>query len=325
MGLKRFVISRLVQAVFTLWAFITVLFFLFRFLPGDPTSILVPQGLRPEARRKLIREFGLNEPLYVQYIKYMSNLLQGNLGESYLYQEPVWNILVVKFWNTIFLTFTALILAYTFGTILGALLAWKRGTKFEITGILYALMGRSMPVFWTGILLIIIFGFWLDVLPVAGMREVGNVSKSFWARYLAWDFVVHLILPLVTATFYFMSLPMLLMRNTMLDVLKADFIEMKEAEGLDSFVILYKHAARNSILPIVTMAAVVTGLALGGQVLIEVVFDWPGMGREMVRAVKENDYNVAMGAFFLMGTVVIIMNLVADILYGVLDPRVTYD
>jgi len=325
MGYKDYIVRRFGQVILTYWAFLTILFVLFRLVPGDPTAVLSPQGLSADARQELLQQWGFNDPLYVQYFKYMGNLLQGNLGISFIYREPVKDILIVKFWNTIFLMGGALIIAYTIGIIGGALLAWKRGSNFEIIGVLYALIARSSPIFWTGIVFIIVFAFWLDILPAAGMRGVGQVPDEFWARYISWDFLYHAILPMMTAAIYYMSLPMLLMRNSMLDVLNADFIEMKKSEGLSPFSILYKHAVRNSILPIITMMAIVTGRAVGGQVLLEVVFNWPGMGRLMVEGVQNNDYNLAMAAFFLMGSLVIFMNFIADLLYGVLDPRVTYE
>lgn len=325
MGLQEYVVRRIGQLVVTFWVFITILFILFRAAPGDPTSMYVAQGMSAEARQQTIERLGLNEPLYVQYFEYIGQLLTGDFGTSFRYNEPVWDIIVVKFWNTVILMGSALLLAYVIGVTIGALLGWYRGTTFERGGIIVALMARSSPEFWTGIILLWVFVFWLGLFPSGGMREIGVETGSFASRYIAWDFVYHMILPMLAGAIYYMATPMLLMRNTMLDVLKADFIEIKKAEGLPERQILFRHAARNSVLPIVTVMALVSGTAIGGSLIIETVFNWPGMGREMVQSIHYNDYPIAMGTFFLMGSIVILMNFLADLAYGFLDPRVQYD
>lgn len=325
MGMKEYVIRRIGQLAVTYWAFLTILFLLFRVAPGDPTTMFVAQGLSGDAREQVIENLGLNAPLHVQYIEYMSRVLHGNFGTSFRYQEPVWDVLIVKFWNTIFLMAGAIILAYLIGILGGALLAWWRGSRFETAGILVTLVARSSPTFWTGIVLIIMFVSWLGWFPAGGIRTIGTQVDGFWDKYLAVDFLYHVFLPMLTGAIYYMATPTLLMRNTMLEILNADFIKVKKAEGLSQFTILYKHAVRNSLLPIVTIAALVAGKAIGGQLLIEVVFNWPGMGRAMVEAVSYNDYPLAMAAFFFMGSVVILLNFAADLLYAYLDPRVSYE
>jgi len=285
----------------------------------------VAEGMSPEARQDVIERLGLDEPLHRQYVDYMSQLLTGDFGISFRYNEPVWDILVVKFWNTFLLMGTSVLIAYLIGVTFGALLGWYRGTDFERIGIIGGLMARSSPEFWTGIIVLMVFWAWLGWFPSGGMHTVGSTFDSFYQRYLSRDFIYHMVLPVITGVIYYMASPMLLMRNSMLDILKADFIEVKKAEGIPEYQVLYKHAVRNSILPIVTIAAIVTGAAIGGSLIIETVFNWPGMGREMVESVNHNDYPMAMGTFFLMGSVVIIMNFVADILYVYLDPRVQYD
>lgn len=325
MGMRNFVIRRVLHMGLTLWAFVTILFVLFRLLPGDPTTLFAPLGMSQSVREQRIAELGLDRPLHVQYVDYVAQLLTGDLGQSYLYREPVLAILTERFLNTVFLMIGSLLIAYTFGILVGSLLAWKRGTKFESLGIVGVLVARSSPQFWIGIVLVMVFSFWLEVFPPGGMRTPGASFTGFGDKFLTWDFVWHLFLPMLTGAIYFSAAPTLLMRNTMLEILNSDFIQMKKAEGLSNWRVLYLHATRNSLLPIVTLAAIVSGIAMGGMLLIEVVFNWPGMGREMVRAISHNDYPVAMGAFFLMGVVVMTMNFVADVLYAYLDPRVTYD
>lgn len=324
MGLKEYVTRRVFHLIITYWAFVTTLFALFRLLPGDPTTLYLQSGMTPEERQRALERLGLDRPLYVQYFDYVTDLLTGDLGWSFRHKAEVYEVLATKFWNTIFLMGTALILAYIIGVLLGAILGWWRGTRREKTGLIGVLIARSSPEFWTGIVLLMVFVFWLNWFPSGRMRSIGMVVDGFWDKYLAWDFVYHMILPLTTAVLYYMTMPVLVMRSGMVNILTSDFIEIKKAEGLPEWTILYKHAARNSILPVVTIAAVTSGVAIGGSLVIETVFNWPGMGRAMVEAVSFNDYQLAMGAFFLMGSFVIMMNFVADLLYVYLDPRVTY-
>ena len=326
MGLREYVIRRILQLVLTLWAFVTVLFVLFRAVPGDPTTRFVMEYPTPDEREARIEELGLNEPLYVQYFEYMSQLLRGEFGDSTHYREPVGELIFPLFLNTIVLMFTALLIAYTIGVLFGAAMGWLRGSHFERGGIVAVLVARSSPEFWIGIILVTIFVFHLDLLPRSGIGGYGGeLTMNVIDRYVNVDFLRHLILPALTGAIFYMATPALLMRNTMLDVLKADFIEIKKAEGLPERTVLYKHAARNSVLPLVTVVAIATGAAMGGSVIIETVFNWPGIGREMVSSVTRNDYPMAMATFFLMGTAVIVMNFVADMAYLYLDPRVKYE
>jgi len=325
-ALREFVVRRVAQLVVTFWAFFTLLFVLFRLVPGDPTSMFLLDGMTAEQREQRIAELGLDQPLYVQYVNYVEQLLTGDFGQSFIYREPVIDIIVVRFMNTIVLMGTALFFAYLIGVTFGALMGWWRGSRFERGGIIVTLVARSSPEFWVGIVLLSVFVFWLGWFPSSGMRTTGGVlGGGFLQRYGSVDFLRHLFLPALTGAIVYLATPTLLMRSTMLDVLKADFVEIKKAEGLPEWTVLYKHAARNSVLPLVTVMAIATGAAMGGSVVIETVFNWPGMGREMVRAVNNNDYPVAMAAFFLMGSVVILMNFVADLAYVYLDPRVEYE
>jgi peptide/nickel transport system permease protein len=216
-------------------------------------------------------------------------------------------------------------IAYTIGVLLGAFLGWVRQTKTEKAGIIVTLLARSSPEFWIGIIVLIVFPFGLGWFPAGGMRSPGAEWSGFWGRYLSLDFVEHMVLPVLTGVIYYMATPSLLMRSSMINVLDSDFIDIKKAEGIPEYIILYKHAARNSILPMVTVVALVVGLSIGGSLVIETVFNWPGMGRAMVNAVTYNDYPLAQALFFLMGSIVIFMNFIADLAYVYLDPRVRYD
>lgn len=323
--MKKFLTRRIVQVLITYFVFLSLLFVIFRLAPGDPTSMYITSGMTPAERQAVLERFGLNEPLHVQYVEYIIDYLTFDFGDSYRYGEPVMDVLTIKFWNTVFLMTPAFGIAYAFGVGFGAYLGWVRDTVKEKSGLLFTLVFRSSPEFWIGIVLLMVFTFWLGLFPAGGMRQPGFVAETFWDRYLSLDFVYHMVLPVMTGVLFYMATPTLLMRNSMINVLDSDFIEVKKAEGVPEYVILYKHAARNSILPVTSVIAIIIGMTFGGSLLIETIFNWPGMGREMVSSVTYNDYPVAQATFFLMGAVVIFMNFVADIAYVYLDPRVKYD
>ena len=323
--MKKFVVRRLGQLLITYFVFLSLLFVVFRFAPGDPTSMYLMDGMSPEERQAVLEQHGLTDPLHIQYIDYILGYLTLELGHSFRYGEPVADVVWIRFWNTIFLMAAAFGLAYSIGILFGAFLGWVRGTAKEKVGLVFGLIARSSPEFWIGIVLLMIFSFWLGWFPSGGIRTPGIEVETFWGRYLSWDFVYHMVLPVLTGMIFYMATPTLLMRNSMISVLNSDFVEIKKAEGIPEYMILYKHAARNSILPVTTVVAIIIGMTLGGSLLIETVFNWPGMGREMVDAVTHNDYPVAQAIFFLMGSVVIFMNLVADLAYAYLDPRVKYE
>ena len=324
-NLQKYVVRRIGQLLVTYFVFLTLLFVIFRVAPGDPASMYLLEGMTPEERQALIQRLGLDQPWYIQYVEFLQQLLVFDMGTSYRYGEPVYDVIAVKFWNTILLMGPAFVLAYTIGVAAGAFIGWVRGTVKEEVGVVLTLVARSSPEFWLGIILLMIFSFGLGWFPSSGMRAPGFQTEVFWHRYLSWDFLHHLFLPLLTGVIFYMATPALLMRSSMIQVLDQDFIEIKKAEGLPEYVILYKHAARNSILPITTVVALVVGISLGGSLVIETVFSWPGMGREMVESVLFNDYAIAQMIFFLMGSVVIFMNFVADLAYVYLDPRVKYE
>lgn len=325
MGLRRYILRRIGQLLVTYFVFLTLLFVIFRLAPGDPTALYLLDGMSPAAREAALERLGLDQPIYVQYYEYLLQLLSLDLGRSYHYGEPVSSVVWIRFWNTIFLMGTAFFIAYAIGIAFGGFMGWYRGSGKEKVGIVLTLVARSSPEFWIGIILLGVFSHWLGLFPSGGMRPPGMTFETFWGRYLNRQFVHHLVLPVMTGVIFYMATPTLLMRSSMVGVLNSDFIEIKRAEGLPTYVIMYRHAARNSILPVTTVIAIVVGISIGGSLLIETVFNWPGMGREMVDAVERSDFPVAQAVFFLMGSVVIFMNFVADLLYVYLDPRVVYE
>lgn len=302
----------------------TMIFLMFRLMPGNPTAYVVDPSISAESRALLLERYGLNDSLWVQYQIFMKDLLVLDFGNSFFYNRPAIEIIQEKLYATLFLMISAMIIAYVIGTILGVLMAWKRGSAIESVGIGLSLFFRSAPTFWVGLIAIIIFAVQLRWFPGQGMRTAGTGGGNFQQMFLNTDFLRHLILPTIVASLYFIATPLLIMRNSMLEVLSEDYIEMAKAKGIRKMHILFAHAARNALLPVVTAGVLFIGSAIGGQVLIEVVFNWPGLGREIVTAVTRHDYPLAQAIFIILSAVIMFMNLVADILYAWLDPRITY-
>ncbi len=324
-GLRSFLIMRLVHTLMVFFFLITILFFMFSVLPGDPLTVYADLGLPADTRQAIIERFGLDRPLHVQYFSYITNVIRGDFGSSFHYRQPVWQIVQEKFWPTAWLMMACLGIAYSLGIVLGSLLARYRGTAFEALGITFALVFRSAPVFWSGLLAILIFSHRLGWFPSGGMYSIGQDLPTWSDRFLNLEFFHHLALPAFIGALFRMGTPLLLMRSSLLEVLREGYIDLARAKGLRERVVLYRHAMRNAILPIVTLFAIGVGFAMGGFMVLEVVFRWPGMGREMVRAVARNDYPLAQAIFFAMGALVVLLNLAADLVYAVLDPRISYE
>lgn len=321
--MRRYIIIRLVTAAFTLYMITTIMFFMFRFIPGDPTTMFISESLSVEdiARQKAL--WGLDKPLLHQYLFYIKNLVSGDFGVSFIENRSAMTLISGKIWNTISLMIPATIVTVLLGGTLGAFLGWQRGSRMERFGVVLSMVMRSMPVFWIGIIFLMIFTYWLRIFPSGGMRMPGTPDTTLWQTYFSWDFVNHLLLPLSTVIFYNLNGPLMLMRSSMLEVKGEDFIELLRAKGLRERKIVHR-AARNAILPMVTYVAVWIGFLFEGQVLIETIFSWPGIGREIVNAILHYDYPMVQASFFMLSLVVIVMNLLADVVYGYLDPRIVY-
>jgi peptide/nickel transport system permease protein len=319
-----FFLRRLGYTVFVLWAVASILFFMFRLMPGDPRTAFIDNTFTAEQQQLLLEQFGLDQPLHVQYRDFMLNLVQGELGQSFIYKRPVLDMVLEVFPNSIVLTLTSLLIAYAFGVVAGAFIAWQRGTWLEGVAIPVVLATRAAPEFWLGMVFLAIFSFSLGWFPSGGAASAGATFDSPWALMFSADFLHHLALPAFTLALYLQGLPLLLMRSNMLEVMGDEFVTMARMKGLSEWAIVMRHAARNALLPVVTAFALGIGFSVGGNVVIETVFSWPGIGRMLVSAVSSSDYPLAQGAFLLITMVLVTMNFVADLLYAVLDPRVSY-
>ena len=321
-GILRYLGGRLAQMLLVLWVIVTVLFLIFRLAPGNPLAAYIDTTFTEEQQQGLMEKFGLDKPLWQQYLIYVKNLFIGEFGDSFLHRRSVIEMVLEVLPNTLYLNLISLLLAYSIGVVGGIILAWFRGTPLEKAGVTLTLMGRAAPEFWVGMLLLSIFAFNLTLLPSSGATSPGAIYETEWQKLASPDFWKHLVLPTTTMAFYLHGMPLLLMRSNMLEILQDDFITMGSLMGYSNWRLMVRHAARNALLPVVTALALGVGYSIGGNVVIENVFGWPGIGRLLVRAVASADYPLAQGAFFFIALFMLLMNFVADFLYGVLDPRV---
>ena len=314
---------RLVHMVIVLWAIATILFLLFRLMPGDPTIAQLDPTFTEEQRQLVKAQFGLDRPLHEQYLIYMRNLALGEFGLSFRQRQPVLGLVLAVLPNTLLLTLSALIVAYVFGALFGSYLAWRRGSLFETVSVPLVLATRAAPEFWLGMIVLAVFAFGLNWFPSGGANVAGARYGSEWERIFSLDYLRHLVLPVMTLAIYLQGLPVLLMRSNMLEIMREEFITMARMKGLSERRIMLRHAARNALLPLVTAFALGFGQSVGGNVVVESVFSWPGLGRLLVDAVANSDYPLAQGAFLVIAFVLVLMNFMADLAYGLLDPRVT--
>lgn len=322
--MNNYLVQRGVSTIFTILAVISLLFFLFRLIPGDPTTLVISPALDEIAQKRLLQLYGLDKPLYVQYFLYMKNFFTLQWGQSFSTQENVSTILWYRFWNTFSLVSVAVLSALFLGVIGGILAAWKRGKSFDSIILTGATFFQSTPIFFTGMLLLLLLSYKMGLFPTGLMHEPGFDSKTIWGKFLNIDFLHHLALPLLSAILYYLSLPLLIMRSSMIKELGSDYLLIARAKGLSNNRILFKHAARNALLPVITIASSLIGYAMGGQVILETVYSWPGMGLAMVESVQLHDYPVAQATFGLMAIFVITLNFVTDIIYCFIDPRIRY-
>lgn len=312
---------RLLHSLLALFAVTTLIWIMFRFIPGDPTTVFLGTGqLTAAAAAEQRAQWGLDAPLIEQYLRYVSNVAQGDFGISFVYRRPVMEILLPALANTALLMVPALIIAIFAGISMGAWLGWRRGEKTEALWSLIVLVPRALPAFWIGMMVLFLFAYRLQWFPIGGMQTPAFYPETWYQELPGFDLARHLVLPILAAIIYFIADPLMIMRSSMLDVRQEDFVHYARARGLPERDVR-RLARRNAMLPVITYVGVMIGFAFGGQVLLEVVFSWPGMGRMMISAVIERDYPLAQAAFLLMAAMVILINLAADLLCHRLDPR----
>ncbi len=313
--------GRVVQYLIVLVVAISLNFFLPRFMPGNPLALLagIDVGLlTPEQRAEVLEEAGLDRPLPEQYVKYWGNLLRGDFGYSYRARQPISDLILERLPWTLFLAGASLVIAAVVGVTAGAFSAWRRASKIDISLLWVMITVNSLPSFWLGMLLISLVSVQLGWLPSFGAE---TPASGYEGIERAIDIGKHVILPAITLTVLTIPAVYLTMRYTMLSVLGADFIRTARAKGASESRVLFAHAMRNSLAPVVTILALRLGFAFGGTVIVETVFSYPGLGRLIFESVGSRDYPVMQAAFLLITIAVLLSNLVADLLYQFLDPR----
>lgn len=323
-GTWRYIGQRAVQTIIIWFAIITLNFVIFRIMPGDPRAALLGEGLSPELRQAVVERFGLNRPLLEQYFLYLRNLFQGDMGYSFShFGEPVWETLFeFRFANTFILMGASLIVAILVGMFFGVLAAAKRDTIVDTGSTVVFLVAYALPVFWIGILILYFFGFQLNLIPLAGTITRGYTHANF-IEYM-FDYLHHMIGPWLVLTLSFIGGFYLIMRDTVLDVFTQDYILAAKAKGLKERTILYGHAMRNAMLPMVSVIAVNVPYLVSGATMTEYVFSWSGLGLLTYHSVLSADYPVLQAIFLFLATITLLANFVADLLYLYLDPRIRY-
>jgi peptide/nickel transport system permease protein len=325
MELRRYVLKRLLQIFVIFFVILTVLFLLFRLAPGDPLSRMVDPDMTPEDAALLISQLGLDRPLGVQYFYYVKNFFMGEFGDSFHYGQPVVEIIWDRLPNTVLLFTTSIILSALVGVLLGKIASWHKGKKSDTFMTLGALVTHTVFLPWLALIMIWVFAYKLGWFPINGMisEEVWlDPDSGVWAKSL--DVIHHMVLPLGTLFLIHFGSYLLIMRSSMLETLKEDYILTARAKGLSEKTIRNHHAAPNAALPVVTSVGLSLAFSINGGALTETVFTWPGIGRELVFSVSHNDYPLAQASFLLIAIVVLLSNLVVDILYAYLDPRIRY-
>ena len=317
----RQLLSRVLQALALVLAVVVLNFILVHAAPGDPVETIagVSGGMSPELMAQLRLQYGLDKPLYVQLAVYMGKVLSGDLGYSYFFNLPVASLIGERVPATLLLVLGAVLSAFVMGSTLGVLSARKpNGVLSQFITVL-SMVGFAAPVFWMGIMLVILFASVFPILPVAGMRSIDSSGGGI-ADVL--DVLHHLVLPTFTLGLVYLAQYSRLSRAAMLDVLGADFIRTARAKGLADRVVLYKHALRNALLPVVTVLGLQFGNVMAGAILVETVFNWPGLGRLAFESVLRRDYPTILGVLLFASIVVVVMNQVTDMVYRLIDPRI---
>jgi len=324
MSSARYFLFRTVQTVFLLWFVLSFIFILFRLMPGSYADIMLARGASQESTAAFEAKWGLNEPIYVQYFNYIKGFVQLDLGTSLQYRVPVLEYVQTKIFNSFILLAPAITASYLVGSLIGSITGRMRGSKAERYGIIPIIFVGSFPAFFTSIVLIIIVSGWLNILPTSGMVTPGAVPAEapWWRQYLTADFGVHYVLPFTAIFLRYLYLPTLIMRTSVVEVLGQDFLFYHRITGI-SKVHEWMHTTKHASLPVITLYPVSMARAIGGLVLVEAVFNWPGIGFALIQSVLSRDFPVVQFVFFLVAAFVIISNYLVDIVYGVIDPRVS--
>ena len=302
--MKAYILKRLFHSIFVLVG-ISLVVFVILHLTGDPAALLMPMDATPEQVAQFRQEMGFNDPILVQYWRFFKGTLRGDFGKSFRHSQPALDLVMERMPATIQLTLAAMVIALLVAIPVGIISAIRRNSILDHIGMTGALLGQSTPVFWLGIMLILIFSVTLQWFPSSGRGEIQN-----------------LVLPAITLGMFTMARTARMMRSSMLEVLGQEYMKTAKAKGLKPLTVVLKHALKNAAIPVVTIIGMELGTLLGGAVITETIFAWPGVGRLAVQAIYNRDYPVVQAAVFLLAAIFVLVNLVVDLLYTYLDPRV---
>ena len=328
-----YIIRRLMIMIPTLLGVSIIVFLMLHLTPGDPAELLMGERASEEALQEIREHLGLNKPLYVQYGMFLKQLMQGDLGETIWTRQKVWIEVKQRFPATIELSLVALFISCVMGMVLGIISATKQYSIFDYLSMLGALIGVSMPIFWLGLVFMLIFSLNLGWLPMSGRLSVGIELETItnfyildailtrnWAAFR--DAVWHIIMPAFTLSTIPTAIVARMTRSSMLEVLRQDFIKTAKAKGLSQFKVVFKHALRNALIPVVTTIGLQFGVLLCGAILTETIFAWPGVGKWIYDAVMQRDYMVIRSGTLFLASIFIVINLCVDLLYAVINPRI---
>jgi peptide/nickel transport system permease protein len=330
-----YTIRRLYSLIPVLLGMSLIVFFLVRAIPGNPAQVILGQQATKEAVEALTHELGLDKPWYIQYFVYLKNLLTGDLGNSIRTQVPISQEIWPYLAATLELSLFAMIIAVIIGVNAGIISAWFQNSWFDYVAMVIALIGVSMPIFWLGLMEQWVFGVLLKILPTTGRESIVNpvepvtylyvVDTLIQGRFDQFSEVIkHLVLPGVALATIPMAIIARMTRSSMLEVMRSDFIRTARAKGLSMFWVVYKHSLKNAFIPVLTVIGLQTGLLLGGAILTETIFGWPGIGRYIYDAIQFRDYPVIQSGILIIATIFVLINLIVDLLYAAIDPRIKY-
>ena len=324
---------RLIGAIPVLIGMSFLVFFLMQLAPGDPVTLLLGEDAEPHEIEEVTREWGLDQPIIVQYWQFISQAVRGNFGESMRYGEPVTQLVAERLPATVELALASMLVAIIIALPIGVYSAIKHNSLWDHSGMTVALVGISVPNFWLGIMLIFFLGGQLNLLPVAGRLTYGvNVTPvtqlvlvdALIAGDLAafWDAVKHILLPAITLGTSFAAIITRISRSSVLEVIRQDYITTARAKGLSERTVIWKHTLRNALITIITILGLQLGALLSGSVITETVFSWPGIGSLLIQSITTRDYKLAQGVIFFFALVYFFVNLIVDLLYTWVDPRI---
>lgn len=326
--MTAYIIRRLMWMIPLLFGVSIICFALLKQAPGDPVTAIIAAGresgqqLTTEDREALREQMGLNRPVYIQYVDWLREAVRGNFGISTRMRQPVFDVIMSRLPNTMKLAGVGLVLTLAIALPLGILSAVKQYSPTDYGLTFFSFVGISIPQFWLALMLLYAFGVWLGWLPVRGIQSA-NVEPGLWNS--VWDTVSHYILPVTSITLVGLAGYMRYQRAAMLEVIRQDYIRTARAKGLSERKVIFKHAWRNALIPIITLMGYIFVILVEGSVVVENIFSWPGMGQLAVASLNQRDYPVMMGIVLLSSVLILLGTLISDILYALVDPRVRYD